>query len=192
MLQLQTIPYDRPWHDMSREVRREAVRRVHEVIFSQVMAITHSMLELGCRAEQAREFLYRMCVIHQLSEAMRQTLLKHVAAAAKANHVHAHANGRRASSRRYSANSVHSANSSAHGGANNSRRSSAVSTTEEEQEAQPPAAQQALPVSAIQTLPSAPHLSVNGNPVAASVPLPPSPPQNSLSTNNELGDSVAV
>ena len=97
---------------MSREVRREAVRRVHEVIFSQVMAITHSMLELGCSAEQSREFLYRMCVIHQLSEAMRQSLLKHVSAAAKAN-------ARRPSTRRFSANSI------------GSRRSSVESTEEE-------------------------------------------------------------
>ena len=70
---------------MDKEARRQAVRRVHEVIFSQVMAITHSMLELGCSAEQSREFLYRMCVIHQLSEAMRQSLLKHVADAVKVN-----------------------------------------------------------------------------------------------------------
>jgi len=67
---------------MSKDERKQAVRRVHEVIFSQVMAITHSMLELGCSARQSREFLYRMCVIHQLSEAMRQSLLKHVTAAA--------------------------------------------------------------------------------------------------------------
>jgi len=80
--QLQAIPYDRAWHDMTKDERRQAVRRVHEVIFSQVMAITHSMLELGCSARQSREFLYRMCVIHQLSEAMRQSLLKHVNAAA--------------------------------------------------------------------------------------------------------------
>jgi hypothetical protein len=83
--QLQTIPYDRAWHDMSRDVRRQAVRHVHEVIFSQVMAVTHSMMEMGCSAEQSREFLYRMCVIHQLSEAMRHSLLKHVTAAGLAN-----------------------------------------------------------------------------------------------------------
>ena len=70
---------------MHKEERKQAVRRVHEVIFAQVMAITHSMLELGCSAEQSREFLYRMCVIHQLSESMRQHLLKHVTAAAKVN-----------------------------------------------------------------------------------------------------------
>ncbi len=36
------------------------------------------MIELGCRKEQCREFLYRMCVIHQLTEANRQQLLAHV------------------------------------------------------------------------------------------------------------------
>lgn len=70
---------------MSRDVRKQAVRHVHEVIFSQVMAVTHSMMEMGCSAEQSREFLYRMCVIHQLSEAMRHSLLKHVTAASLAN-----------------------------------------------------------------------------------------------------------
>jgi len=83
--QLQTIPYDRAWHDMPRDVRKEAVRRVHEVIFSQVMAVTHSMMEMGCSAEQSREFLYRMCVIHQLNESMRHSLLKHVSATSSAN-----------------------------------------------------------------------------------------------------------
>ena len=70
---------------MPRDVRKEAVRRVHEVIFSQVMAVTHSMMEMGCSAEQSREFLYRMCVIHQLNESMRHSLLKHVSATSSAN-----------------------------------------------------------------------------------------------------------
>jgi hypothetical protein len=60
---------------MEKELRQEAVRRVHDVVFSQVMAIIHSMLELGCSPQQTREFLYRMCVVHQLSEAQRQHLL---------------------------------------------------------------------------------------------------------------------
>eukprot|EP01038_Epipyxis_sp_PR26KG_P012593 gene12593-16887_t len=76
--QLATIPYEKAWHNMDREGRNLSVRRVHDVIFSQVMAITHSMLELGCSKEQAREFLYRMCVIHQLNEAQRQLLLTHI------------------------------------------------------------------------------------------------------------------
>jgi len=76
--QLQTIPYDKVWHDMERVDMTIAVRRVHNVIFSQVMAITHSMIELGCTKTKTREFLYRMCVIHQLGESQRQELLTHL------------------------------------------------------------------------------------------------------------------
>jgi hypothetical protein len=76
--QLQTIPYERPWYDMDRDTREQSVRRVHDVVFSQVMAITHSMMELGCTQQQTREFVYRMCVVHQLSEDQRQQLLAHV------------------------------------------------------------------------------------------------------------------
>jgi hypothetical protein len=63
--QLQTIPYEVPWHDMSTEDRREA----------------HSMLELGCSQRLVREFIYRMCVIHQLSESQKHVLLTHLQSA---------------------------------------------------------------------------------------------------------------
>ena len=76
--QLQTMPYEKVWHDMDRTDMIVAVRRVHNVIFSQVMAITHSMIELGCTKTKTREFLYRMCVIHQLGERQRQELLSHL------------------------------------------------------------------------------------------------------------------
>ena len=76
--QLQTIPYEKVWHDMERSDMTVSVRRVHNVIFSQVMAITHSMIELGCTKSKTREFLYRMCVIHQLGERQRQELLSHL------------------------------------------------------------------------------------------------------------------
>lgn len=69
---------EKPWYDLDRDSRNESIRRVHEVIFSQVMAIIHSMLELGCPKSQCREFLYRMCVIHQLNESHRQQLLVHI------------------------------------------------------------------------------------------------------------------
>lgn len=36
------------------------------------------MMELGCTKVQTREFLYRMCVIHQLEESQRQDLLAHL------------------------------------------------------------------------------------------------------------------
>lgn len=35
--QLQTIPYEKDWHEMDRATRLLAVRRVHDVIFSQVI-----------------------------------------------------------------------------------------------------------------------------------------------------------
>ena len=63
---------------MNKEERDLAVRRVHDVTFSQVMAITHSMVELKCPKSQSREFLYRMSVVHQLTEYQRLTLLHHL------------------------------------------------------------------------------------------------------------------
>lgn len=63
---------------MDKDSRNESIRRVHDVLFSQVMAVIHSMMELGCSKQQCREFLYRMCVIHELSERQRQQLLSHV------------------------------------------------------------------------------------------------------------------
>jgi hypothetical protein len=51
---------------------------VHEVVFSQVMAISHSMVELGCGKDNVRKFVYKMCVSHQLSEAQRHEILDHL------------------------------------------------------------------------------------------------------------------
>jgi hypothetical protein len=76
--QLQTIPNDLPWHEIEVAERDMAVKRVHEVIFSQVMAVIHSMLELGCSKAKTKELVYRMSVIHQLTEAQRHTLIKHI------------------------------------------------------------------------------------------------------------------
>jgi hypothetical protein len=76
--QLVMIQLEERWHDMEPEARLEAVRRVHDVIFSQVMAIAHSMSELGCSKASAREFVYRMCVVHQLSERQQHDLLEHL------------------------------------------------------------------------------------------------------------------
>ena len=45
--QLQTIPYENRWYELEDRERRNAVMRVHSVIMSQVMAVEHSMLELG-------------------------------------------------------------------------------------------------------------------------------------------------
>ena len=77
--QLQTIPNsDIPWHDVDVVERELAVQRVHAVIFSQVMAIIHSMLELGCTKARTKELVYRMSVIHQLTETQRHSLIRHI------------------------------------------------------------------------------------------------------------------
>jgi hypothetical protein len=81
--QLHIIPYDVPWHEMSPYDRKEAVRRVHNVVMSQVMAVEHSMLELGCGHGLVREFIYRMCVLHQLSENQKHTLVLHLQSQSK-------------------------------------------------------------------------------------------------------------
>lgn len=77
---MERIPYEQPWYELGREGRVNCVRRVHEVVFSQVMAITHSMTEFGCPVPDIREFLYRVCTLHQLSEGHRQQLWAHLKA----------------------------------------------------------------------------------------------------------------
>jgi hypothetical protein len=76
--QLHTMSYDTPWFFMDRVNRNDAVDRVHNIIFSQVMAIIHSMLEFKCPKRNIREFLYRMCVIYQLGENRRLELLRYL------------------------------------------------------------------------------------------------------------------
>lgn len=77
---MERIPYEQPWYELSREERVNCVRRVHEVVFSQVMAITHSMMEFCCPVIDVREFLYRVCTLHQLGEGHRQQLWAHLKA----------------------------------------------------------------------------------------------------------------
>ena len=76
--QLMLVQFDEKWHDMVPGDRMDAVRNVHDVIFSQVMAIAHSMMELGCDKTSTREFVYRMSVVHQLSERQLHELLLHL------------------------------------------------------------------------------------------------------------------
>ena len=76
--QLRTIPHSVRWYDMRERERNEAVKRVHDVLTSQVMAVEHSMLELGCDQKLVREFVYRMCSMHQLGEGQRHMLLHHL------------------------------------------------------------------------------------------------------------------
>jgi hypothetical protein len=76
--QLSAMPHEKVWYDMGKEEREAAVRRVHDVTFSQVMGVTHSMISLKCSPTQSREFVFRMCAVHQLSEAQRLALLQHL------------------------------------------------------------------------------------------------------------------
>ena len=85
-IQMERIPYEQPWYELSRDGRVNCVRRVHEVVFSQVMAITHSMMEFGCPVHDVREFLYRVCTVHQLGEAHRQQLWAHLKAFINKHH----------------------------------------------------------------------------------------------------------
>ena len=72
------MPFGQRWYEMSDRQRVEAVNRVHSVLMSQVMAVEHSMIELGCDQKLVREFVYRMCVVHQLGERQRHVLLTHL------------------------------------------------------------------------------------------------------------------
>ena len=63
---------------MSEDERNVAVIQIHSVVFSQVMAIVHSMLEFRVPVREIKKFIYRVCTIHQLSEKQRIALLIHL------------------------------------------------------------------------------------------------------------------
>ena len=58
---------DTLWHDMSPAEQREAVLRVHNIVFSQVGAYAHSMVEFSCSKVLARKFVRRLAATYQLS-----------------------------------------------------------------------------------------------------------------------------
>ena len=64
------------WHSLSAEEIQDAVLRVHNVVFSNVGAYAHSMVEFGCSVELAQHFVARICSIYQLQEDQRESLLK--------------------------------------------------------------------------------------------------------------------
>ena len=66
------------WHDLSSDEREKAASQVHSVIFSQLGALAHSMVEFGCPVEQACAFVRRLSVRHQLPLAQRSLLLSHL------------------------------------------------------------------------------------------------------------------
>jgi len=56
----------------------DLVRRVHDVTFSQLMAVAHSMVELNCPSDLTKALVVRMCMVYQLPEGQRHALLHHL------------------------------------------------------------------------------------------------------------------
>ena len=71
-------PRKMKWHDLSLDERAEAASQVHAVIFAQLGALAHSMIEFGCTVEQAIAFVRRLSVRHQLPLSQRTMLLSHL------------------------------------------------------------------------------------------------------------------
>jgi len=66
------------WHDLSHSERCEASSQVHAVVFAQLGALAHSMMEFGCGVERSCAFVRRMSVRNQLPLSQRTMLLQHV------------------------------------------------------------------------------------------------------------------
>uniref|UniRef100_A0A7S2VBW2 Uncharacterized protein n=1 Tax=Entomoneis paludosa TaxID=265537 RepID=A0A7S2VBW2_9STRA len=68
------------WHDLSLEERVGAASQVHAVVFAQLGALAHSMIEFGCGLQRSCAFVRRMSIQHQLPSAQRTMLLQHLIA----------------------------------------------------------------------------------------------------------------
>ena len=68
------------WHDLSAQERVSAASQVHAVVFAQLGALAHSMLEFGCGLQRACAFVRRMSIKHQLPSSQRTMLLQHLVA----------------------------------------------------------------------------------------------------------------
>ena len=66
------------WHDLRPIDRIDAAAQVHAVIFAQLGALSHSMVEFGCKVEKACHFVRRLSVRHQLPLLQRAMLLEHL------------------------------------------------------------------------------------------------------------------
>jgi hypothetical protein len=63
------------WHAMGPLETRDAVLRVHNIVFSQVGAYAHSMVEFGCPPSLAKQFVRRLAATYQLGEDQKEMLL---------------------------------------------------------------------------------------------------------------------
>ena len=60
--------------------RSEAASQVHAVVFAQLGALAHSMIEFGCGLERSCAFVRRMSIRNQLPSSQRTMLLTHLMA----------------------------------------------------------------------------------------------------------------
>jgi hypothetical protein len=68
------------WFDLNYTERIEAASQVHAVVFAQLGALAHSMIEFGCGLERSCAFVRRMAVRNQLPSSQRTMLLQHLMA----------------------------------------------------------------------------------------------------------------
>ena len=68
------------WHDLNYTERNEAASQVHAVVFAQLGALAHSMIEFGCGLERSCAFVRRMSIRNQLPSSQRTMLLTHLMA----------------------------------------------------------------------------------------------------------------
>lgn len=66
------------WYDLNALERTEAASQVQAVVFAQLGALAHSMIELGCGLQRSCAFVRRMAVRHQLPNSQRTMLLEHL------------------------------------------------------------------------------------------------------------------
>ena len=66
------------WYDLNPDERLQAASQVHSVVFAQLGALAHSMIEFGCTIEQACAFVRRLSVRYQLPSSQRAMLLSHL------------------------------------------------------------------------------------------------------------------
>ncbi|KAL3909876.1 MAG: hypothetical protein SGILL_007913, partial [Bacillariaceae sp.] len=73
------------WHDLSIKERYEAASQVHAVVFAQLGAMSHTMMEFGCGLERTSAFVRRMSIQNRLPMSQRTGLLRHLIQSGKEN-----------------------------------------------------------------------------------------------------------
>jgi len=76
------------WYDLNSDERSEAASQVHAVIFAQLGALAHSMIEFQCDLDQACAFVRRLSIRHQLPLSQRTMLLEHLIKHYNQEHIH--------------------------------------------------------------------------------------------------------